>query len=259
MKKLYASILLVIPVLAVSCSRKVESTFDSIRYVDKLLTDSLPSLRAKAAAAGGQSGVIALFGEPGHCLRLSEKMMLCDEFDNVNAGRTKDGLPDFSGETIVSILDFAGSPYEEKLQEDDGKTQLRENTVRNALNAIDTTINCKILVICSPLLAEFGGDDVSNLFERIGCDVPVIYSKDTSFSFTEACFMVMREKNLFTHNIAYPAAGLMMTVSDRNGSPSGTIGFDDFLVPPSFADTVGVLAPNTYISYVQNQHQTRRN
>ena len=34
--------------------------------------------------------------------------------------------------------------------------------------------------------------------------------------------------------------------------------YDDNLVPDQFADTVGVFAPKTYISHVQNKHNTGR-
>ena len=65
----------------------------------------------------------------------------------------------------------------------------------------------------------------------------------------------MREKNLFTHKIAYPVADLLMTVKSASTKPFETVSFEDRLVPSSFADTVGVFAPNTFVSYVQNKHK----
>ena len=85
--------------------------------------------------------------------------------------------------------------------------------------------------------------------------MPVIYSKDTTFSFPEACYKILRERNLFTHNIAYPVARLLMTVKDSNRPPFTTISFEDRMVPEYFADTVGIFAPNTFVSYVQNKHK----
>lgn len=137
----------------------------------------------------------------------------------------------------------------------DGQTVLRELTVNGALAALKIPSRCKILIICNPILSEYGGSDVSDLFERIGCDVPVICSSDTMFSFTEACFRKMRERDVFTHNIAYPVARLYMAVRDSLDSKVSVLPFIDSLVPASYPDTVGVLAPNTYYSYVvQNQH-----
>ena len=254
-KKFLLILLPSVLVLAFSCSRRVESPYDSIGLVDMLVTDSLPALQRLARGACAPTGVIVISGEPEQCLALSEKMLRSDEFDNVDAKRVSDGLPDFSGETVVSILDFANSPYDSLAATEEGRLKLREIAVRTSLAALDSSARCKVLILCSPQIAEKGGDDVSDFFEKIGCDVPVIYSTDTTFSFTGACFKVMRERNIFTHNIAYPVARLMMTLQDSSNPPFSAVPFDDDLVPESFADTVGILAPNTFVSYVQNKHK----
>ena len=241
-------------IAASSCSRRVENGYRTIAYVNSLLTDSLPELRILAESNGKPSGAIVLVGDPSGCLRLSERMMLCD-FDNIDARKISDGLPDFAGETIVSILNFADTAYMNHPATKDGQTALRELTVNGALAALQLPSRCKILIICCPVLSEYGGSDVSDLFERIGCDVPVIYSSDTTFSFSEACFRKMRKRDAFTHNIAYPVARLYMAVRDSLDSNVSVLPFVDSLVPASYPDTVGVLAPNTYYSYVvQNQH-----
>lgn len=60
---------------------------------------------------------------------------------------------------------------------------------------------------------------------------------------------------MFTHNISYPSARLLMAIRDSLDSKVSVLPFVDSLVPASFPDTVGVLAPNTYYSYVvQDQH-----
>ena len=253
--KRYLPIFIVIVFLALSCNRKVVNSYDSIRFVDDLLNDSLPAMQKLASAAGESDGSIFLVGEPLECLSLSEEMMVFDGFDNVDARQVKDGLPDFAGETIVSLLDFANAPYDSLYPGEAGKLALREVAVRDALAAIDSSIRCKVIILCSSELAENGGDDISNFFEQIGCDVPVIYSTDSAFSYSETCFRIMREKNLFTHKIAYPVADLLMTVRSASTKPFETVSFEDRLVPSSFADTVGVFAPNTFVSYVQNKHK----
>ena len=254
-KRTLPIVLMILLFMLPSCMRRVENSYETISYVDSMLSDSLPALQRIAKASYKPSGAIFLIGEPLHCLSLSEQMMSFDEFDNVDAKRLQDGLPDFAGETIVSILDFANSPYDSLYSGEKVRQALREVAVRDALAALDTTYHCKVLIVCSPQLAEKGGDDISDFFEKIGCDVPVLYSKDTTFSFPDACYKIMREKNLFTHNIAYPVARLLMTVKDSNRPPFTTIGFEDRLVPEYFADTVGVFAPNTFVSYVQNKHK----
>ena len=245
--------------LVFSCARKVETGYASIRLVDRMVSDSLPALHRLASEAGKTSGTIVLVGEPMRCVALSEKMLSFDEFDNVDARPVKDGLPDFAGETIVSLMDFTYSPYDSLRLEGTDSLFFRELAIKGALAALDSSLGCKVLVICSPRLAGQGGADVVDFYGRIGCGVSVISSADTSFSFPAACFKVMREKNLFTHDIAYPQAKLMM-VSDgiRSMYPSVTV-FDENLVPAAFADTVGVFAPDTYVSHVQNKHNPGRN
>lgn len=254
-KRFFAVILLVLSVIAASsCSRRVESCYKTIAYVNTLLADSLPRLRTLAESNGKPSGAIVLIGDPAGCLRLSEKMMVCDEFDNIDARKVSDGLPDFAGETIVSILNFADTAYAARTATREGRISLRELTVNGALAALASPDRCKILIICCPVLSEYGGSDVCDLFERIGCDVPVIYSSDTTFSFSEACFLEMRKRDAFTHNISYPSARLLVAVRDSLDSNVSILPFADSLVPASFPDTVGVLAPNTYFYVVQNQH-----
>ncbi len=233
----------------------MENGYKTIAYVNSLLTDSLSRLRTLAESNGKPSGAIVLVGDPSGCLRLSEKMMNCDDFDNIDARKVSDGLPDFAGETIVSVLNFADTAYESLSASKDGQTSLRELTVKDALAALQLPTRCKILLVCCPVLSEYGGSDVCDLFERIGCDVPVIYSSDTTFSFSEACFRKMRELDAFTHNISYPSALLFMALRDSLDSKVSVLPFVDSLVPASYPDTVGVIAPNTYCSHVvQNQH-----
>ena len=255
MKRFCRIVIAVAVLLSSSCTRRVESSYDTIRLVDDLVSDSLPALQRMARESCMPSGTIFIVGDPLSCLSLSEKMMNSDEFDNVDARMVSDGLPDFSGETIVSLLDFVNYPYDSLAVTEEGRLSLRETAVRLSLAAIDSVSRCKVLVLCSPELAVKGGDDVSDFFEKIGCDVPVIYSLDTAFSYTQACYRILRERNLFTHNIAYPVARILMTVESLINPPFSAVNFEDNLVPDSFTDTVGVFAPNTFVSYVQNKHK----
>ncbi len=240
-----------------SCVKRVEAGYDSIPLVDELVSGSFSELHRLAEQTGKPSGTIVLIGEPLQCLSMSEKMIGSDEFDNVDARLVQDGLPDFSGETIVSLLDFTNPPFDSLSVSGKDSLALREIAVRGALAALDSALGCKMLVICSPALAPKGGDDVIDFYGQIGCDVPVIFSADTSYSFTKACYKALRERNLFTHDIAYPVARLMMIIGEE--SSRHPLLFDDNQVPASFADTVGVFAPNTYVSHVQNKYISGRN
>ncbi|MBO6248680.1 MAG: hypothetical protein J6N54_07715 [Bacteroidales bacterium] len=259
MRLKYLLTILSLPALLFSCVRRVETSYPSIDLVNTLVSDSLPALRKMAEGAGKASGTIVLVGDPMRCLSLSEKMIGCDEFDNVDAREVSDGLPDFAGETIVSIFDFIVPSYDSLSVEGVDSTLFRERAVKNALAALDSSVACKVLVLCSPQLGVKGGDDVVDLFGKIGCDVPVIFSSDTAFSFTKACYRVMRERNIFTHDIAYPSARLFMLLGPEDEPFSPASIFDDNLAPAQFADTIGVFAPDTYYSHVQNKHNTGRN
>lgn len=235
------------------CSRRAESAYPAIGYVNALISDSLPALQSLARESGKPSGDIVLVGDPSSCLRISEKLMLCDDFDNIDARPLPDGLPDFAGETICSILDFNSFPIDSLASGED--ESVRETAVRSALFALGEPYRCKVLIISSPVFCEYAAADVRNLFERIGCDVPVICPADTLFNCADTCFRVMRERNIFTHNISRPSARLFLAGRDSSDLKVSVIPFVDSLVPASFPDTVGVLAPNTYYSYVvQNQH-----
>ncbi len=259
MRLKYLTIILAALTLCFSCARRVETGYDAIDYVDKLMSESYSSLQKMAAQVGNADGTIVLVGDPMRCVAVSETMMVFDEFDNVDARPVKDSLPDFAGETIVSLMDFANPPYDSLHLTPADSLFFREVAVRSALAAMDSSVNCKILVICSPQLALKGTEDILDLFGKIGCDVPVISSIDSTFSLPEACFKVMREKNMFTHDIAHPVARLMMNVGgDMSAFPTVKT-FDESLVPEYFADTVGVFAPYTYVSHVQNKDISGRN
>jgi hypothetical protein len=247
--RFFTTFAVVLSILAFPCcTRRAESGYRTIAYVNTLLSDSLPALQALSSQSGKPSGDIVLIGDPSSCLRLSEHLMLCDHFDNIDARKVPDGLSDFAGETVSTILDFEDFPIDSLASAKD--EAVREAAVRSAILALGEPYHCKVLLLCSPMFEEYAIADVRDLFERIGCSVPVICSSDTLFTCADSCFLAMRRKNIFTHNISQPAARLYIATGN-----SFVLPFVDSLVPASFPDTVGVLAPNTYYSYVvQNQH-----
>ena len=235
------------------CTRRAESGYAAIGYVNTLLADSLQQLQTLARQSGKSSGDIVLVGDPSSCLRLSENLMIRDRFDNIDARQVSDGLADFAGETVSTVLDFKSFPVDSLASPKD--ETVRGIAVRSAILALREPYRCKILILCSPVFHEYAVADVRDLFSRIGCDVPVVCSTDTLFTCADSCFLEMRKRNIFTHNISQPSARLYIAASDSSDSKVSVIPFMDSLVPASFPDTVGVVAPNTYYSYVvQNQH-----
>lgn len=254
---------------AASCARRVESTFVAIPFVDDLLADSLPALKSYAALSGKTSGNIALVGDPSECLKVSEELMTSDKFDNVDGRRVSDGLPDFAGETFVSILDLYDAPFDSIMFKKDS-VALREISVRDCVYALDTSFSFtpyggrasiskgspKVLVICSPLVTECALADIEDFFSKIGCQIPVISSKDTAYSYSESLYSLLRQKNMFTHDIAYPSAeGYVVVPLDNNSMSlnSVLVSFDEGFIPTEYPDSVSIwsVAPKTVESYVQ--------
>lgn len=254
---------------AASCARRVESTFVAIPFVDDLLADSLPALKSYAALSGKTSGNIALVGDPSECLKVSEELMTSDKFDNVDGRRVSDGLPDFAGETFVSILDLYDAPFDSIIFKKDS-VALREISVRDCVYALDTSFSFtpyggrasiskgspKVLVICSPLVTECALADIEDFFSKIGCQIPIISSKDTAYSYSESLYSLLRQKNMFTHDIAYPSAeGYVVVPLDNNSMSlnSVLVSFDEGFIPTEYPDSVSIwsVAPKTVESYVQ--------
>lgn len=121
-------------------------------------------------------GSIAIIGEPGNALLLSEYMIQCDRFDNINGKNNPDGLPDFAGETISPILDSYNGSYADIIKK--GKEgYLSEINIRNFAAALDTACylnsydtdkivhksGAKLVVLSSSYSSAFGYDDIDTL------------------------------------------------------------------------------------------------
>jgi hypothetical protein len=254
---------------ASSCVKRVESHFVALPFVDDLLADSLSTLKTYAGLSGKTSGTISLIGDPAECLKVSEDLMTSDRFDNVDGRRASDGLPDFAGETIVSILDIYNAPFDSIIFKRDS-VALREISVRDCVYALDTSFSFtpyggrasiskgspKVLVICSPLVTECALPDIVDFLSKIGCQIPIISSRDTLFSYSDSLYTLLRKKNMFTHNIAYPSAEGYVVVPEDD-SPmslnSVLVSFDEGFIPTEYPDSVSIwsVAPKTVESYVQ--------
>ena len=226
------SILLIgMAIFLVSCNKKQVSSGIAVPYVARVLGDpSSSGYKALMAADGDDvSGAIALIGSPESCLVLSERFLSGDDFDNIDGRRAPDGLPDFAGETIISYMDAANTPYEGFLTHGN-ELMLREIMVRNLLSALDTLAGAgaygdshinkpaaKMVVVASPIMEEHAKADIDTLLHISGRRIPIIWTnvdpaspEDTlgtvASQITAECYKIMREKNSFTHNISWPKA-----------------------------------------------------
>lgn len=130
---------------------------------------------------------ICIIGSESECLGLAEIMAAEDKRDNITGNPEKDGLMDFSGETISCIVDTSAAKYGGYIIA--GKEYLvRERAVMIAMNAVDTVCHLspydlegmgfkqssKIIVIANPHMAKFGKFDIDTLFRGTGCSCAVI-------------------------------------------------------------------------------------
>ena len=72
-----------------------------------------------------------------------------------------------------------------------------------------------------------------------------------------ACYRYLREKNLFTHNIAYPVASAFITSPEAKGYMLAD--FDINTLPVEMIECLQGVAPTTYKMYVQDQYHARGN
>lgn len=146
--------------------------------------------------ASDAHGDIVILDEPARAFSLSERLVNCDDRENVDGAAAPDRLPDFAGERITTLIDLLYTPYDRFVSADNGGA-LREVTVRAALAAVDTACclgpfdhenrswkpSGKLVVLYSPYLAAYGAFDVDTLFTTTGAHVPVIVAAEEMMSY----------------------------------------------------------------------------
>lgn len=183
------AVLMLVASLSVSCKRNTLSGEQTIGFVCDILDGKYPEELGciSYAATPFRSGDIYLVGSSYYCSAFGDRFESFDAKDNVDGSENPDMLPDFAGETLVSICDdsvFAGDSL--------GRIERRERAVRLALAALDTVTHispydldglkyktpAKMIVLGEPSLSEFGGFDIDTLFRSTNCKVPVISPVD---------------------------------------------------------------------------------
>ena len=183
--------------LLAGCEMKPTSSRPTIPLVSEILANpqGYDYQLVKSFNPMDAHGDIVLLDSPDRCFALSERFLTYDVRDNDSGAPGEDGLPDFSGERIVSLLDINYTPYS-RFVSADNILALREVTVRAALSALDTACclgafdqekrshkdRAKLLLISSPYLAAFGGFDVDTLFRAVGVVPPVISGPEEVFA-----------------------------------------------------------------------------
>lgn len=176
--------------LAAACARQTSTAEPPIALVSAVIADqALPSHSlVKNYAAADSDKSIYIVGDPAGCEALRAGMLEVDRYDNITGRRVPDGLPDFAGEVICTLVDFARWPYQPYVDEE-RQDALREVTVLDVLAAMDTLcfVNVydrsgvaskplpKLIVMASPFAYRYGKYDVDTLFSALGCRLPVVY------------------------------------------------------------------------------------
>ncbi|MBR6933667.1 MAG: hypothetical protein IKH49_10260 [Bacteroidales bacterium] len=160
------------------CRENQTQRRETIPFVRQIAVDSSGTFSlVRNYDETGSAGSVALFGSPKSVLRLVRAFMESDIYDNIDGKDKKDGLPDFAGEVFHVCMDPLYTPYSHFLSSD--PDSLRELTVRCILQSLDTLsytdsfdpesvvpkTRSKVVVLSSPLQAEFGRFDVDTLFK----------------------------------------------------------------------------------------------
>lgn len=185
MKRIY---FLLVLALAVSCNRTNPEGRPVINLVREVIADAGSPEHMLVADYDAADPVKSIYvaGAPERCKPILMSLKECDSYDNADGRAVGDGLPDFAGEVICTILDFANTPYSKYLGREE---DLNEVTVRTVLAAMDTLcyINefdrngmatkpqAKVVVLASPYASAYGQFDVDSLFRTLGCNLPVVY------------------------------------------------------------------------------------
>lgn len=170
-----AFIILTVVLLAASCKPQNNSSRTTLDLVEEILSDRENPYRSLIPSSTDPKGDICILGSASSCRQLSELLETCDERENVDGSHKGDGLPDFAGETLSSVI----LPI-------DGNQ--RETAVRAVLATLDTVYHvspydlegigrrpaAKLIVLADTEMAENGKFDIDTLFAETSCGIEVI-------------------------------------------------------------------------------------
>lgn len=180
-------ILLVSTVLAASCGRVRTAGIDVLPAVGRMISDtSCVEYSILDAYQNDRSGTVAVFGPSEKALMLTDFLVECDIFDNVDGKIQSDWLPDFAGETFAVYMDVLNGQYCDFFTSGKEK-ELREFVVNGAVAAVSSgsyqtvfssspsaaKIPSKIFILSSSF-ASLAESDVDTLFSAMGKTLPVI-------------------------------------------------------------------------------------
>ena len=174
--------------VVLSCGRTTVTDADILPYVSETVSDtsSMANSVVRHYDPYDRNGTIAVMGPEEDTRRLTEFLMECDMFDNVDGKHLKDSLPDFAGEVFHAWYDIADTSYAAFFEEGNDD-MMREVTARNAVIAAAAEcyqntfshspsvpkVPSKIIVFSSPY-AEAGREDADSLFSYMGKEIRIV-------------------------------------------------------------------------------------
>ena len=254
----------------VCCLGPYDHEFKSRKPTAKLLVMSSPYM-----AAFGQFDVDTLFSAIGAdvpvvcAAREAVEHVFSTHSGAVIMGFISDSLAMSSavyGEVFRSVAESRHDPVSRCVQVpfDGSKDPLRaflDGYSKSGVNAPLSAVVADDFSICADSLRAslstlLGGSSEESAFYRklLAKDFEIV---DCSEIVIEACYKIMRNRNLFTHNISYPVADAFMTSPEENDYV--LIDFDVASLPDPLADILAATAPKTTRMYVQDQYYARGN
>ena len=179
---------IILPFLFSACAGHRDGSPDILPYVGTVISDTTSwSNHVLRDYEVDRNGTIALMGASRNCALLTEYLLTCDVFDNVDGSLKSDGLPDFAGETFAPLFDEANPPYADYVTAEN-ESFLREIAVKNAISCIAPICHstpydkemtqekapAKVILLSSSILSGYGCSDIDTLFASFGKDIPVV-------------------------------------------------------------------------------------
>lgn len=207
-------------------------------------------------------GGLVLFGAESEVSALGEYLLHSDLFDNVDARRKPDLLPDFSGEKIVEVTLGNASLLSDTLG---GGLKLRTASIKAMLSAVDTLVGGKAVVLTSPAMCSYGKFDIDSLQRAFSLGNLVFCPLELMADATEGGRVavlgaypegVYEEYFKYRDDVDYVGALTPSQMADSLHTELDRLSADVILVDACGQDTDSLRLSHPYLRFVDWKEQT---
>lgn len=159
-------------------------------------------------------------------LNVVEQILTMDSFDNITGKAVPDGIPDFAGEDLQYLDDYANMPYSTYVSEGESD-YLRELVVKDALfltgekyylndeedHPTGFKKPVKLVVVACNTASAVGMKDITNMFKVAGCKVKVMGVIEAG---VRAAVTDMKENGRYAVGIMSNSATLSSEIYQKN-------------------------------------------